>query len=261
MIIFLLKSFSVVLLVFGLNYIAQKFGPKISGIISGLPTGSFITLLFFAIEFGTSYVKDTALYNIHGLFAALGFSIGYYISTFYKGRFEIIFCIFLSFIFYLILVFIISYIPVHIIFTPICVYILLLICAIYYAKKEQYCIVEQDKATFLDLILRTILTIFIFVFISILPNYLPVNLAGVFSSFPTVLLPVLIIVHFNHSNLQARTLVQNTPFGLTCVVVYSFLVYITYPLYGVFIGTLLSWIGSILMMLIQIRVFRYFKLL
>ena len=72
-----------------LSYIAEKVSPKVSGILSGLPVGSSITLVFFAIENGVDYVTKVALYNIHGLFAALAFSIGYYISTFYKGKFEI----------------------------------------------------------------------------------------------------------------------------------------------------------------------------
>ncbi len=63
-------------LVLSLSYIAEKVSPRISGILSGLPVGSAITLLFFAIENGVDYVTKVALYNIHGIFAALAFSIG-----------------------------------------------------------------------------------------------------------------------------------------------------------------------------------------
>ena len=91
-----------------LSYIAEKVSPKVSGILSGLPVGSSITLVFFAIENGVDYVTKVALYNIHGLFAALAFSIGYYISTFYKGKFEIFLSLLISFISYLIIAFILN---------------------------------------------------------------------------------------------------------------------------------------------------------
>jgi len=82
----IIKSISVVILVLSLSFVAEKLSPKVSGILSGLPVGSSITLIFFAVENGVDYVTKVALFNIHGLFAALSFCIGYYISTFYKGN-------------------------------------------------------------------------------------------------------------------------------------------------------------------------------
>ena len=73
-------------MVLALSFIAEKLSPKLSGILSGLPVGSSITLLFFAVDNGVDYVTNVALYNIHGLFAALAFSYGYYLSTFYNGK-------------------------------------------------------------------------------------------------------------------------------------------------------------------------------
>jgi hypothetical protein len=89
----------------------------------------------------------------------------------------------------------------------------------------------------------------------------PANLAGIFSSFPTILLPLLLIIHFNHSNLQARTIIKNTPFGLTSVVVYSFLVYLTYPTIGIFWGTIIGLVSSVLVIVIQTKVLKYFKII
>lgn len=257
----IIKTISVVVLVLGLTTVAEKVSVKTSGLLSGLPIGSAITLIFFAIEYGVPYVQQTALYNIHGLFAALAFCIGYYISTFYTGKFEVIYSLIISFVFYLIIAFILSFIPPHIIFTPLIVFALLLICAIYFSKKEDHKIVKTDKVSIFDLILRSVLTIGIFLLITSFPKYLPTNLAGIFSSFPTILLPLLLIIHFNHSNLQARTIVKNTPFGLTSIVLYSFLVYLTYPVIGVLVGTIISLSSSILFIVIQTKLLKYFKII
>ena len=257
----IIKAISVVVLVLGLTTVAEKVSVKTSGLLSGLPIGSAITLVFFAIEYGVPYVRQTALYNIHGLFAALAFCIGYYISTFYSGKFEVVFSLMVSFIFYLIIAFILSFIPPHIVFTPLVVFALLLSCAIYFSKKEDHKIVKTDKVSIFDLLLRSILTIGIFLLITSLPKYLPLNLAGIFSSFPTILLPLLLIIHFNHSNLQARTIIKNTPFGLTSIVLYSFLVYLTYPTLGVLGGTIISLVSSIIFIIVQSKLLKYFKII
>ena len=259
--LFVFKAISVIALVLSLTVIAEKVSPKISGVLSGLPVGSSITLLFFAIEYGVDYVKETALYNIHGIFAALAFSIGYYISTFYTGKFEVILSLIISFISYLIIAFILSFIPPHIIFTPLVVFSLLIVSAIYFSKKEDHKIVKISKVSIFDLLIRSGLTLIIFLIISNLPKYVPINIAGIFSSFPTILLPLLLIIHFNHSNLQARTIIKNVPFGLTSVILYSYIVYFAYPSIGILWGTLVALFSSVVLIMIQTIVFKFFKII
>ena len=239
------------MLVLTLSFVAEKLSPKISGILSGLPLGSSITLIFFAIENGVDYVTKVALYNIHGLFAALAFSIGYYISTFYKGKFEIFLSLLISFISYLVIAFILAYVPPHVFFTPFIVIVLMLIATIYFAKKENFSIDKKIKTSVNDILFRSILTIFIFLVVSSLPKYVPSNIAGIFSSFPTVLLPLMLIIHFRHSNLQARTIIKNTPFGLSSVVIYSLIVYFSYSKIGILYGTILALFCSVLYVLLQ----------
>lgn len=257
----IIKSIAVVALVLSLSYIAEKVSPKVSGILSGLPVGSSITLLFFAIENGVDYVTNVALYNIHGLFAALAFSIGYYISTFYKGKFEIFMSLLISFIAYLIIAFILAYVPPHVVLTPLIVITLMLIASIYFAKKENFAIDKKVKTSISDIFFRSLLTISIFLVISSLPKYVPSNIAGIFSSFPTILLPLMLIIHFRHSRLQARTVIKNTPFGLSSVVIYSLVVYFAYAKIGIVFGTIVALIASVLYVVIQGKVLRYFKLI
>ena len=220
--------------------------------------GSAITLIFFAIENGVDYVTKVALYNIHGLFAALAFSIGYYISTFYKGIFL---SLLISFISYLIIAFILAFVPPHVILTPLIVITLMLIASIYFAKKENFTIDKKIKTSISDILFRSILTISIFLVVSSLPKYVPSNIAGIFSSFPTILLPLLLIIHFRHSRLQARTITKNTPFGLSSVVIYSLIVYFTYGKIGILYGTIVALTSSVLYVFLQGKVLKFFKLI
>ena len=191
----------------------------------------------------------------------MAFSIGYYISTFYKGKFGIFLSLFISFISYLIIAFILANIPPHVILTPLIVITLMLIATIYFAKKENFLIEKKIKTSINDIIFRSLLTISIFLIISSLPKYVPSNIAGIFSSFPTILLPLMLIIHFRHSRFQARTIIKNTPYGLSSVVIYSLVVYFSYERIGIVYGTIIALFSSVLYVIIQGRVLRFFKLI
>jgi len=137
----------------------------------------------------------------------------------------------------------------------------MLIATVYFAKKENHAIEKTDKVTVSDLLFRSILTIGIFLVVSSLPKYVSASLAGIFSAFPTILLPLLLIIHFRHSNLQARTIIKNTPFGLSSVVIYSLVVYFTYGSLGITLGTILALVCSVLYVIIQTKVLKLFKLI
>jgi len=191
----------------------------------------------------------------------LAFSIGYYISTFYKGKFEVFLSLIISFLSYLIIAFILAYVPPHIIFTPLIVISLMIIATIYFSKKENFSIDKKIKTSVSDIFFRIFLTISIFLIVTSLPKYVPSNIAGIFSAFPSVLLPLLLIIHFRHSNLQARTIIKNTPFGLSSVVIYSLVVYFTYERWGIALGTIAALACSLLYVLIQGKVLKALNLI
>lgn len=191
----------------------------------------------------------------------MAFSIGYYISTFYKGKFEIFLSLLISFISYLIIAFILANIPPHVVLTPLIVITLMLIATIYFAKKENFLIDKKIKTSISDIFFRSLLTISIFLIISSLPKYVPSNIAGIFSSFPTILLPLMLIIHFRHSRFQARTIIKNTPYGLSSVVIYSLVVYFSYERIGIVYGTMIALFCSVLYVIIQGKALRFFKLI
>ena len=137
----------------------------------------------------------------------------------------------------------------------------MLIASIYFAKKENFLIDKKIKISVSDILFRSLLTISIFLVVSSLPKYVPSNIAGIFSSFPTVLLPLMLIIHFRHSNLQARTIIKNTPFGLSSVVIYSLVVYFSYEKIGIIYGTITALICSVLYVILQGKILKFFKLI
>lgn len=256
--IILLKAISVVLLVLMITFVAEYISVKASGIISGMPVGSLITYMFFGLEFGGSYIQDSALFNVLGLFSNISFCIGYYIGTFYKGRLGMVVSIVLSTIFYIIpAMFLINIKPsFSVIFYVLPISYLTIFALI---RFGDYHIAKVEKLTFKNLILRILLTICIFLVISSLPNFTTVKTAGFFSSFPIVLLPFVLIIHFNYGNFQARTIVKNAPLGQPAVVGFSLSVYFTINTFGIILALLMSSLVSIFIVLIQLKVINFIK--
>ena len=66
--------------------------------------------------------------------------------------------------------------------------------------------------------------------------------AGLFSAFPITLFPLMLIVHFTYDTKHVHTIIKNFPRGLGALIVYSLTVSISYPTYGIYIGTAMSFL-------------------
>ncbi len=254
----IIKAVTAVIIVITLSIIAERVSAKLSGILSGLPLGTTIVLVFFSIEHGIDYAVEAALYNIHGLLALLSFIIGYYLSTFYKRKFDIFVSIIVSFMFYMVAAFILAYVPIHVVFTPIAVIIVITLATLYFARQPDNAKVINTKITFKDLFFRTTLTVVLFLLVTSIPKIAPINIAGIFSAFPSMMFPLLIIVHFYHSSNQARTILKNTPSGLSSIVIFCVSIHFTYPTLGVLVGTIISFVTCLVYIIIQLKLLDFF---
>jgi uncharacterized membrane protein (GlpM family) len=255
----LTKAVIILITVFSLTYIAENISVKISGIIAGLPIASTLILYFFSLEYGIEYMRQTIPFGINGLLGFLGFCISYYIGTFFIGRLQIFICLFLSCFSYLFIMYLSSLFIPNIVITPIVVFSIVLIPILYFSKKEDYILKNRKKQTTKDLIIRVLLTLFIFIIITNLPKFTPASIAGFFSSFPVILLPLLLIIHINYSNLEARTLVKNSFINIPCVIVNSLIIYISYPIFGIYLGTIFALFVTFIFVFLQIRLLSYYK--
>lgn len=255
----IIKALSVIFIVLALTYIAENVSVKSSGIVSGLPTGSLITFTFIAIEFGTNYVQEISLYSINGLISNLLFCVGYYISTFYKGKNSLVVSIVTSLAFYgLPAIFLSSIVP-SINTTPFYVLPILIMAVLYFVSTDDHNIEQAQKLTALSFIARILLTVLIFLIISGLPNYVPVNLAGYFSSGPIILLPLIVIIHYNYSRFQARTIAKNAPLGFPGGVTFCIMIYFTIDSNGIFLGIIFSLFVSLIVIYLQTKLLVLYK--
>jgi hypothetical protein len=84
-----------------------------------------------------------------------------------------------------------------------------------------------------------------------------VRWAGLFSAFPLVVFPLVLLIHITYGRDQARTVLKNFPRGLWTVLVYSITISWTYDSFGIYTGTAIGYVAATAALLaINWRVFR-----
>ncbi len=119
-------------------------------------------------------------------------------------------------------------------------------------RKIPDTIIEKSiKLSFRVLCLRAVLAATIILFVTEIAKFLDPSLAGALSSFPTTLLPLLLIIHFSYLDKNVYTVIKNVPYGAYSLVLYSLLVSQLYPRIGVAFGTIFSLLLSLLYLYVQ----------
>ncbi|MFC1723547.1 hypothetical protein ACFL0V_05395 [Nanoarchaeota archaeon] len=240
--LFLIKLFVAVGVVVLLSIIAEHVSPKMAGILSGYPTGSAISLFFFGLEQGTQFAADSAVYNMIGLVAMMSFIYFYYRSSSYFSKFNIVLSSIVSIFGYFVVIWLLHFIKLNK-FIAVLIPIISMIIFIYLFKEIQNIKIRNKiKITHSVLFLRAFFAACIILTVIGTAKLVGPTWAGLFSAFPTTLFPLIVIVHFTYDTKHVHTVIKNVPIGIGSLILYSLTISIVYPLFGIYIGTIISFI-------------------
>jgi len=65
--------------------------------------------------------------------------------------------------------------------------------------------------------------------------------SGIFAAFPTTVLPTVLVLHYHYGIETISALFREIPLGMLAIVIFSCSVYYTFPLFGVYLGILISY--------------------
>ncbi|MFD1551253.1 hypothetical protein DNU06_12970 [Putridiphycobacter roseus] len=256
--LFLVKLIVAISFVIGLSLLAENVSPKVAGVLSGYPTGSAITLFFFGLEASPEFAAKSAVYNMIGLTAALSFVYIYYICSKYFTRYNIIFSSLISLLGYLVVVWLLHFIEINKFIAVLIPIVCSFLCIFLFRKIKNISIQTKAKLNYKTLFLRAIFAAFIILLITSAPRFFGPTLSGLFSAFPTTLFPLMLIIHFTYSKEHVHTIIKNVPIGMFSLIIYSLTVSIVYPLFGIYLGTLISFGAATIYLFIYKKVMSYF---
>lgn len=246
-ILILIKIAVTIGFVLALSVIAERVSPRWAGILSGYPTGTAITLFFFGLEIGPQFAADSVTYNIAGLIATFCFSYTYYQAS---KRYHIIPTVLLALSVYLSTAVALHFVPLNKATAVVLAVFGIILFRQLFSPIKDAVITERIKLNLPVLLARGVTAATIVLLITGAAHIIGPVWSGLFSSAPTTLLPLILIVHLTYSQLHAHTIIKHTPIGNGAIIFYSLSVAFTYPLYGIYIGTVLAFVVATIYLVI-----------
>lgn len=233
-----------VLVVSALSLIADRVSPAWAGILSGFPTGSAITLYFYAQENGTKFAADAALYNVSGMLLLLLCCGGYYLGAVVWPRSGIAGRLGLGLACY-------SLGGAGLGLLQLAPWSALLIaagstavCWVLFRQAGGGKITEPRPLTVGRLCFRAVIAAAIIVAVTAVAGLVGPRWAGLFSAFPATLFPLLLIVDLAYGPAAAAAVIRHVPRGLPALILFSLTLHCVWPGLGLAAGMLLAFAAA-----------------
>ncbi len=251
MMLLVAKVLAAVFAVVGLAWIAERSGPRLAGVLSGYPLGTAIVLFFYGIEHGPQFAAEAALYGQLGLAATTGYCLVYTLSA--QGAdpraWRPMGVAILALVGFALLAQ--SMPPLGAAGALVAAGVALLSIRITRRVPEPEFVAV--KAGPMMIWGRALLAALIVVVITALAHWLPQSLAGVMAAFPVTLFPLMLLLQLEYGNRPVAVLAKHYPFGVGSLVVYGLSVWVSYPLLGVALGTLVSFVAATLYLVLFLK--------
>ena len=237
---FIIKALVSILIVTLLTVIAERWSSKIAGTISGYPTMTAISLFFFGLEISPQFASNSVPYNFLGVIATQFFTYIYYWSTLIFKKRIILFSSILAMVAYFLAVYTLSFLTID----SFGGFLLALISTLVFIKIfndiKDTKITSPIKFSNRVLLFRVLVTASIIVLITEIAKFVGPRWAGLLSSFPSTVFPLILIIHFSYKKENVHSIIKNLPRGNLVLIFYSLSVSFFYLAYGVYIGTIIS---------------------
>ena len=228
------------------TYIADKFGPKTSGLLSAFPTVSATSLIIMALQHGDAFASKASLSTLFGLVAVYFFTIGFYYGYTRYGdlvKKKTISALIVGFIIYAIFV-LVYFAVVHegTIYNIIPLIVgFIIVRSVLAGVKVEKSLFEVKRVRWIDYLTRAGLGGGFVVIATVMADFFGPLYGGIFSAFPATVAPILILLALTHTEPFLIKTIKYVPSALLATGAYAIGVWCTYPIYGVFVGTLISY--------------------
>ncbi len=248
-------------LITSITIIAEKKSPKIAGIIMSLPVITFLSLLFMAVSQGTDFSSKAAIWNPIGAIAdlvymglfAVGIGLPGYIQK-NTGRrdikygknekiIEIIAGLLVGFTGYLFFILISSKFQIVSGWTSLAyLWSSAIVFYVIFKRLKEIKLEKPQLVSAKEIVFRGLFGGGVVAAVVILGDSAGHIWGGLFSSFPGTITPVLVLLHLKNGKDMSCCVIKSAPIGLSGTGLYSCMVWLLYPVYGIFMGTLVSYL-------------------
>ncbi|WP_245806418.1 MFS transporter [Francisella halioticida] len=245
----IIKLILSVLMVLGLIYISEK-SPRLGGLCSGLPLSVGIFTYFYAKENGLQFLMSSMPYAIAGFANTLLFTMGFYLGSklFTNQRYlNTVSAIVIGFIIYLISGYGVTLLHLNLLSGFIVFILSMIVCVLFFrgvidnkSIKEKVKLKPVNKIKII--LFRITLVSVLVLLITGISRSVGHEWAGIFSSFPVMLMSVSIVLIFTYKDQLFPGVFKHFSYGSSILVIYDLLIFWLYPIMGINLGTAFAYI-------------------
>ena len=200
-----------------------------------------MVLLFFALDYGVDFVDTVTPYNLLGLSASLSFVSFYYLGSKLVKRYSLLFGLLSGLSAYVIMAYLLSYISVSNGFIPALILLaLIVLTTIWFQEIPEVVSRKSGKLKSSQMLGRGLFATSFVLILSFVPELFDAKMSGIFSSFPSSLLPLLLILHVSQGKEVVHSVIKFLPMGYIGVMIYSIVVGKLYVGFGIGLGTVMA---------------------
>jgi len=240
-----IKLLTTIALVLGLSWVAERIDTRFAGILSGMPLGSLLVLIFVGHDLGAEFTAESALYGIPSLAGTLVFAGVYYLASRTSHRLGPLRGTLVALPFYFAIAYGLSAVTFNLAGGLLLAGFAIFLAIRLFANIPEERVAKRVRLTAGHLLFRAGMAAFFVVGITGLAESVGPRWSGLLIGFPITFLPFLLIIHITYSRQHAHTIIKNFPAGLGGLISYLALINLTVVSVGINLSILIGLAGSL----------------
>jgi hypothetical protein len=237
--LFLIAKIAVTIaMVLALSLIAERVSPRVAGLLSGYPLGAAIALFFIGMEISPEFAAESAVYTLAGLAASQALVYGYFMASRRTAGRGILASTAAGLASYFSAAWLLHLVTFSRGLAVLAAVGSMALFVRLFRGIRDVAITRSVRLTPAVFLMRAAFAAGIIVAITAAAQAVGPVWAGLFSAFPTALLPLVLIVHMTYDKAHVHTIIKNFPNGVGALIAYGLAVSYFYPACGVGWGTL-----------------------
>jgi hypothetical protein len=239
-------------LVVAVTAVAERFGPRVGGLVASVPQLAVVSLVFFGLEQGLAFAAESAFWNIAGICATFPFFVGYLAGASLVRRSRLLSiavgALTATALFAIASVVIGAFAPSRVVVVPLAA----ALCATtgwLFRRLPDTAPLRPVRVSASLLAVRAGLASISVILFTSLAHALGPKWSGVLTGYPVNVLPVIAVLHFHYGLDVARAITKVWPIGAFGICVFNLVAWLTVARLGLVASVPLGYLADFIYLL------------
>lgn len=258
--LFLLKAATSISIVVALSLIAERAGPRVAGLLTGLPLGAGMVIIFTGAEQGAAFAAESAHHMVPG-FVTTAVFVYLYAAAAARGRIGGVKGVMVPSLLanggYALSAWAMSYTAIPIVYAIPMIAVCLYVTSKLMAYLPNTPIMARVSFGWRVMAFRAGMATTAILLITGIAGNVGAQWTGLLTAFPITLYPLILVIHITYTGEEIAAVLKHVPAGLGGVVSFCVTAAFSLPAFGLTWGTVVSYLAAAVYLLTFSQVSRW----